>query len=81
VRDNYCYRPAPSLVHSVCWSMQAAGGLVDPRALCDGTSRQTPKAPLTVSDEDRVQLRIPGQSDHRFRSNPITDSGVFDHPG
>ena len=29
--------------------------------------------------EGRVDLRIPIESDHSFRSNPIADSGVSDH--
>jgi len=28
-----------------------------------------------------ANLRIPGESDHRFRRNPISDSGESDHPG
>lgn len=30
--------------------------------------------------EEPTKVRIPAQSDHPFRANPITHSGVFDHP-
>jgi replicative DNA helicase len=35
---------------------------------------------LALFQEQVPTVRIPGQSDHPFRSNPITHSGVFDHP-
>ena len=35
--------------------------------------------PRSVGDQLHHQVRIPIESDHLFRSNPIADSGVSDH--
>jgi hypothetical protein len=35
---------------------------------------------MSVANQLPFELRIPLQSDHPFRSNPISCSGVFDHP-